>query len=57
MRIWRVIYRKYTQMKVVGWNIFAFVRCYVDAVVSLDSAEEAERLVAWGCEVILMDLQ
>ena len=35
---------------------FAFVRCYVDKAVSLDSTEEAARLVVWGCKVILMDL-
>ena len=27
---------------------FAFVRWYVDEEVSLESAEEAERLVGWG---------
>ena len=36
---------------------FAFLRWYVDKVVSLDSAEEAERLVGWGCKVSLTDLQ
>ena len=36
---------------------FAFVRWYVDKEVSLDSTEEAERLVGWYCKVRLMDLQ
>ena len=35
---------------------FAFVRWYVDREISLDSAEEAERFVGWGCKFILMDL-
>ena len=34
-----------------------FVRWYVDKGVSLDPPEEAERLVGWGCKVILMDIQ
>ena len=29
----------------------------MDKEVSLDSAEEAERLVGWGCKVSLMDIQ
>ena len=36
---------------------FTFVRWYVDEEVSLDSAEEAERLVGWACKVVLVDLQ
>ena len=36
---------------------FAFVSCYVDKEVSMDSIEEAEHLVDWGCKVSLMDLQ
>ena len=36
---------------------FDFVRYYVDGEVSLDSEEEAERLVGWCCKVILMGLQ
>ena len=36
---------------------FAFLRWYVDDEVSLDSAYKAERLVGWGCMVILIDLQ
>ena len=35
----------------------AFVRWYMDEEVSLDSAEEVERLVGWGCKFSLMDLQ
>ena len=34
-----------------------FVRWYVDKEVSLDSAEEAERLVGWYCKVILLGIQ
>ena len=30
---------------------------YVDKEVSLDSTEEAERLVGWGYTVSLMDIQ
>ena len=33
------------------------MRWYFDEEVSLDSAEEAERLVGWACKVSLMDLQ
>ena len=29
----------------------------MDEEVYMDSAEEAERLVGWGCQVILMDIQ
>ena len=29
----------------------------MDEEVSLDSAEEAERLVGWACKISLMDLQ
>ena len=36
---------------------FDFVRWYVDEEISLESAEEVERLVGWGCKVSLMDLQ
>ena len=36
---------------------FAFVRWYVDKEVSLDSAEEANCLVSWGCKFSLMDRQ
>ena len=36
---------------------FAFVRWYVDEEVSLDSAEEANCLVSWGCKFSLMDRQ
>ena len=36
---------------------FPFVRWYLDKEVSLDSAEEAECLVSWACNVILMDIQ
>ena len=32
-----------------------FVRWYVDEEVSMDSIEEAEGLVGWGCKVILVD--
>ena len=38
-------------------EFFAFVRWYVDEEVSLDSSQEAERLVGLGCKVRLMDLQ
>ena len=34
-----------------------FVRWYVDEGVSLDSSEEAEQLMVWGCKVVLMDIQ
>ena len=40
-----------------GLDRFSFVRWYVDEEVSLDSADEAEHLVGWGCKVSLMDLQ
>ena len=36
---------------------FAFVRRYVDKEVSLNSAGEAERLMSWACNIILIDLQ
>ena len=36
---------------------FAFVRWYVDEEVSLDSAEEAKKLVGWSCKFSLIDLQ
>ena len=36
---------------------FAFVRWYVDKEVSLDSAEEAERLVGWYWKVSLLNIQ
>ena len=36
---------------------FSFVRWYVDKEVSLESVEEAERLVGWDCRVSLLDLQ
>ena len=32
----------------VSLDRFAFLRWYVDKEVSLDSTEEAERLVGWG---------
>ena len=35
---------------------FSFVIWYVDEEVSLDYAEEIERLVGWGFKVSLMDL-
>ena len=38
-------------------DLFALVRWYVDKEVSLDSVEEAERLLGWDCKVSLMDLQ
>ena len=38
-------------------NRFSFVGWCVDEEVSLDSAEEAERLVGRGCKVGLMDFQ
>ena len=34
---------------------FDFVRCYVDEEVSLESAEEAEPWLGWGCKTILID--
>ena len=40
-----------------GLDSFAFVRWYVDKEVSLESAQEAENLVGWGCKASLMDLQ
>ena len=36
---------------------FVFVRRYVGNEVSLDSTEEAECLVGWGCKVSMMYLQ
>ena len=33
------------------------VRWYVLKEVSMESAEEAESLVGWGCKVILMDIK
>ena len=36
---------------------FPFLKWYVDEEVSLDSSEEAECLVGWGCKVVLVDLQ
>ena len=36
---------------------FAFVKCYVEEEVSLESAEDSERLVGCGCNYSLMDLQ
>ena len=35
---------------------FYFVKWYVDKEVSLDSTEETERLVGWGCKVSLPDI-
>ena len=40
-----------------SWDRFAFVRWYMDKEISLDSAEETELLVGWGCNFILLDLQ
>ena len=34
-----------------------FVRWYVDEEVSMNSTEDAEHLVGWGCKVSMMDLQ
>ena len=56
MRIWRIVCGKKTQMKLLVWNVF-FLKWYVNKEVSLDSAEEAERLVGWACKVSLMNLQ
>ena len=36
---------------------FAFVRWYVEDEVSMDSVDEEEHLVGWGCKVSLKDLQ
>ena len=36
---------------------FDFVGWYVYKEVALESAEEAENLVGWGCNFILMDIQ
>ena len=36
---------------------FDFVRWYIDEEVSLDSTEEAENLVEWGCKVSPVELQ
>ena len=38
-------------------DYFDFVRCYMDKEVSMESTEEAERLVVWGYKVSLMDIQ
>ena len=35
---------------------FSFVRWYMEEEVSLESAEEAERLAGWGCKFSLMDI-
>ena len=39
------------------FDSFAFLRWYVEKEVSLESSDEAELLVGWGCKVVLMDLQ
>ena len=36
---------------------FDFVRCYMNREVFLDSEEEAECLMGWGCKVSLMDIK
>ena len=36
---------------------FVFVRWYVEKEVSLDSTEEEDILVGWGCKGSIMDLQ
>ena len=38
-------------------DIFSFVRWYVDNEIALDSVEDKERLVGWGCKVSLIGLQ
>ena len=35
---------------------FAFVRWYMEEEISLDSTEEAEHLVGWGCKANLLDI-
>ena len=49
--------RKLEPNKTGSLDPFAFVRWYVDEEVSMDSTEEAENLVGWGCKIILMDIQ
>ena len=36
---------------------FDFVRWYMDEEIYMESSEEAERLVGWGCKVSLMGIQ
>ena len=36
---------------------FDFMRWYVDEEISLESAEEGQRLVGWDCKTILLDIQ
>ena len=38
-------------------DCFDFLRWYVDNEVYMESVEEAENLVGWGCKVSMMDLQ
>ena len=57
MKSWRVSYRNLHPNESGSLDRFAFVGWYVDGEVSLESTEEAERLVGWGCKVSLVDLQ
>ena len=49
--------RKVYPNKIGSLDHFNFVVWYVDKEFSLDSAEEAELLVGWGCKVGLMDIK
>ena len=49
--------RKADPHESVSLDCFAFVRWYVDHEVSMESEEEAERLVCWGCKARLMYTQ
>ena len=40
-----------------GLGRFSFVGWYVDEEVYLDSSDEADSLVGWGCNISLLDLQ
>ena len=49
--------RKLDPNKSGSLDHFSFVRWYLDKEVSLDSADESERLVGWDCKSRLMYLQ
>ena len=46
--------RKVDPNEIISLECFAFVRWYGDMEVPLESTDEAEHLVGWGCKVILM---
>ena len=43
--------------KIISLDNFSSMRWYVDKEVYMDSRDEAERLVGWGYNVSLMDIQ